>query len=353
MGFGEMFFWCERHDRETLVAERIMLQPRLSHAKTKPLCATGTNEVDVSSYMKIPIRYPILLVALCTVARLSAGPEERYVATTTATDSKKVSLDLFSLESGYVFESDLNHGGSFGKQDSLQTEFDYAHRFLLTGHLYLRLGVSYDRYDFGHTAAPVPVHLQSAAAVIGIDYMHNDDVGAFLWLKPGFYTEEHVGISSFDMPITVGRIFPLQDDTLYLLVGAQSSFLRGGYPVFPFAGIIWIPCNKWRLMFVPPEPRLIYSPTKNLDVWIGGEIAGGSFRTDRDSGIRPTKLNGAQVDYEDYRAGVGLKYSPNNAVTVDLGGGYSIERGFKFHRAGENFRTDPAPYLKLEFKAKF
>ena len=89
----------------------------------------------------------------------------------------------------------------------------------------------------------------------------------------------------------------------------NPPFLRGGYPVFPFAGIIWMPCDKWRLMAVPPEPRLIYSPTKNLDVWLGGEIAGGSFRTDRDNDIRPTKLNGAQVDYEDYRAGVGLKYS--------------------------------------------
>ena len=104
--------------------------------------------------MKIQIRLVAILVGLFSVAGLWAGPEENYIATSTARATKKVSLDLFSLESGYVFESDLNHGGSFGSQDALQTEFDYAHRFLLTGHLYLRLGVSYDRYDFGHTAAP-------------------------------------------------------------------------------------------------------------------------------------------------------------------------------------------------------
>lgn len=303
--------------------------------------------------MKNQIRLFVLLSALFSVAALMAGPESRFFAATTETKTEKVSLDLFNIESGYVFESDLNHGGSFGAQDSLQTQFDYAHRFLLTGNLYLRVGVSYDRYDFGNTAAPVPVHLQSLAGVIGVDYMHGDDVGAFFWIKPGIYTEEHIGISSFDMPITAGRIFKLQDDKLYLLVGAQSSFLRGGYPIFPFAGIIWMPCDKWRLMLVPPEPRLIYSATKDLDVWFGGEIAGGSFRTDDDPGIRPTKLSGAQVDYEDYRVGVGLNYSPSHAISVDLGAGCSIERGFKFHRAGENYRTDPAPYLKLEFKAKF
>ena len=303
--------------------------------------------------MKLQIALATLFVGLFSVAGLWAGPEETYAATSTAREMKPVSLDLFTLESGYVFESDLNHGGSFGSQDSLQTQFDYAHRFLLTGNLYLRVGVSYDRFDFGNTAAPVPVHLQSLAGVIGLDYMHGDDIGAFFWMKPGIYTEEHIGISSFDMPITAGRIFSLQDDKLYLLVGAQSSFLRGGYPVVPFAGIIWMPCDKWQLMAVPPEPRLIYSPTKNLDLWVGGELVGGSFRTDRDNTIRPTKLNGAQVDYEDYRAGVGLVYSPCKNVKLDFGGGCSIERGFKFHRAGENFRSDPAPYLKFEFKAKF
>jgi hypothetical protein len=303
--------------------------------------------------MKIPLRFLTFGFVLFAAAALQAGPEENYTQTTTTTEEKKVSLDLVNVESGYVFESDLNHGGSFGKQDSLQTQFDYAHRILLSGHLYLRLGVSYERYDFGHTSAPVPVHLQSAAAVIGFDYMHNDDVGAFLYVKPGIYTEEHIGINSFDAPITAGRIFVLEQDKLYFLVGGQAAFLRGGYPVFPFAGLIWIPNEKMRLMLVPPEPRFIYSPTKSLDLWIGGEIAGGSFRTDRDPTIRPTKLSGAQVDYEDYRAGVGLVYSPVENIDLDLGGGCSIERGFKFHRAGENFRTDPAPYIKFEFKARF
>jgi hypothetical protein len=303
--------------------------------------------------MNCQIRLLALAIVLSSIATLCAGPEEQYVATSTQKQTEKVSLDLISIETGYVFESDLNHGGSFGKQYEFQNEFDYAHRFLISGNLYLRLGVSFDRYDFGHTDAPVPVHLQSGAGVIGVDYMHGNDVGAFLWVKPGFYTEEHLGISSFDAPITFGQIFVLQEHKLYILVGAQVAFLRGGYPVFPFAGIIWMPCDKLRLMGVLPEPRLIYSPTDKLDLWVGGEVAGGSFRTDNDPTIQPRKLSGAQVDYEDYRAGVGLAYSPCKAVTLDLGGGCAIERGFKFHRAGENFRSDPAPYLKFEFKAKF
>jgi long-subunit fatty acid transport protein len=64
-------------------------------------------------------------------------------------------------------------------------------------------------------------------------------------------------------------------------------------------------------------------------------------------------LSGAQVDFNDYRAGIGVAYSLKENLTVDFGAGYSIQRHFAFHRAGENYRTDPSPYLRLELKATF
>ncbi len=80
---------------------------------------------------------------------------------------------------------------------------------------------------------------------------------------------------------------------------------------------------------------------------------GGSFRTDHDDKILPRKLSGTQVDYSDYRAGLGVTYAPVDAVSVDLGAGYSIQRSFDFNRAGEDYRTTPAPYFRLAIKAKF
>src|SRR5262245_9666759 len=159
--------------------------------------------------MKILIRLFTIVLAVSAMPVVWAGSEEN-LALPTAPKQAEVSLDLLTIDSGYVFESDLNHGGSLGRQYEWQNEFEYAHRFLITGHLYLRLGLDYSRFDFGHTNAPVPVHLQSMAGVIGVDYMHGDDVAAFLWVRPGFYTEEHLGISSFDAPITAGRIFVIQ-----------------------------------------------------------------------------------------------------------------------------------------------
>jgi hypothetical protein len=275
---------------------------------------------------------------------------------TLATAEEKVPIEIFTAASTYVFESDLNHGGSFGSQYELQDRFEYGHRFLVSGNWYLHLGLAYNRFDFGNTDAPVPVHLQSGAGVIGIEYMKGADTGAFLQFRPGFYTEEHIGISSFDCPILLGRFWVLQPDKLYLLTGAYAAFLRGGFPVLPLLGVIWKPNEKLKLMGVLPDPRLIYLVNRQFEVYVGGELAGGSFRTDHhDNFVGPhvAKLSGTQVDYADYRAGGGFTYHLTDAISIDGSGGCAIQRDFKFHRAGENYRTDPAPYLQVALKANF
>lgn len=303
--------------------------------------------------MKKSPRLLLLLSLLFWADPVRASTENESGAKAT----EKVPVDIVETETGYVFESDLNHGGSFGKQDELQNEFEYAHRFLLNGNLYLHLGLAYDRFDFGNTRAPVPDHLQKMAGVIGIDYMHGKDLGAFVQFRPGFYTEDHIGLESFDCPILIGRFFVLQPDKLYVLTAAYASFLRGGLPVIPLVGVVWVPNEKVRLMGVLPEPRVIYSVSEQLDLWVGGELVGGAFRTDHHPEFNNIphvdKLSGTQVDYYDYRAGVGATYSLTDQIALDLGGGYAVQRSFNFHRAGEYYRTDPAPYLRFEIKAKF
>jgi hypothetical protein len=297
----------------------------------------------------------LFLVLLCLAGTGAWGISIRGQVDSMAGDEKPepVSLNLIEMETSYVLGSDLHRSGSFGDQDAIQNFFSYGHRINLNGNLYLHLGIDYTRFDFSTTGAPVPTHLQSVAGVIGVDYMHNNDVGAFIQVKPGFYTEDDFDSASFDAPITLGRIFVLQPDHLYLFTGVNAAFLRGRFPVIPLAGLIWMPDDKWKVLAILPEPRVIYSPNDKMDFWVGGELIGGSFRTDRNDAIVPAKLNGAELDYSEYRVGGGFIYSPCNNVSIDLGGGYSIRREFDFHRADIRYKADGAPYLRVEFKAKF
>jgi hypothetical protein len=303
--------------------------------------------------MKNAARF-LFLVLVCVAFSQARGISIRGEIESIAEEKPEaVSLDLVELESSYVLPSDLHRSGSFGDQDAISNTFSYGHRFLLNGHLYLHVGLDYNRFDFSQTGAPVPTHLQSVAGVIGIDYMHDNDVGAFIQVKPGIYTQDNFDSAAFDAPITLGRIFVLQTDRLYFFAGVNAAFLRGRYPVIPLVGLIWMPDDKWKVLGILPEPRVIYSPNDKWDFWAGGELIGGSFRTDRNNAIVPAKLNGAQVDYSEYRVGGGFIFSPCNNVSIDLGGGYAIRREFDFYRADIRYKVDGAPYLRVEFKAKF
>jgi opacity protein-like surface antigen len=295
----------------------------------------------------------LVTVFFAALAHALAGSVETRFVPDTATE--KTALDLFNLDTSYVFESrlSLNDNNRFGEQDAFQFSVDYAHRFHLTGNIYLHAGVSYSRFDFGESGAPVPGQLQSLAGIIGFDYMVGNDVGAFLQVRPGFYTVEHFDSDTFDAPITLARIWILQEKKLYLLTGVNAAFLRGEYPVLPLVGLIWYPNDQWKVYAVVPEPRIVYLPNEHLGIWLGGQLAGGSFRTPRSDTIFPRRLSGAQLDYSEYRAGAGLDFHLTNSVTLSLAGGYAIERRFNFERAGIDFETDPAPYARVSFNAEF
>ena len=59
-------------------------------------------------------------------------------------------------------------------------------------------------------------------------------------------------------------------------------FCARQYPVLPLVGLVWHFNEHWLLYGVVPEPRLVYMPNKKLDLWVGGQLTGGSFRTERE-----------------------------------------------------------------------
>src|SRR4051794_40930036 len=97
--------------------------------------------------------------------------DKQLRSTTTSTTEEKTALDIFHLDGSYVWGSDIKTRDNYGEQDAIQSEFEYAHRFHLSGNLYLRTGVSYYRFDFGQTLAPLPLHLQSLSMPISVEYM--------------------------------------------------------------------------------------------------------------------------------------------------------------------------------------
>ena len=320
----------------------------------------------------------LLLPALAAATALAATTARAGEATAAVSKNvtrslgteEPVPLNLFQVDSSYVFSSRFDttqFGGSsgrpprsYGRQDEYHFDVEYARRIplgLFDNRLYLKLGANYERFDFGKTFAPLPTSLQSATGTIALEYVVQGRPAVYLETKPGvFYSDAHdITLGSVDAPTVLAVTFPITKN-VFGIAGVRGSVLAR-YPVLPIGGFVWVITKKARLEAIPPEPRLIYSFSEKLDVFLGGELLGDAYRRDRNNNARPQerRYNNGVIDYSEERVGAGLTYSPTKQIDIDLTGGYSINRDFNYYRGpGKNFRTDSgAPYAKISVKAEF
>jgi hypothetical protein len=120
-------------------------------------------------------------------------------------------------------------------------------------------------------------------------------------------------------------------------------------------GVRWQLAEDWTLMLVPPEPRIIYSFDKNLQVYAGLDIKGINARVGDSFGTvrgRPT-LDNALLNLTEIRAGAGVTYKVLGSIALNLEGGYMVYRRYDFFRANFHMSSEPAPYVQFSVNGSF
>jgi hypothetical protein len=262
------------------------------------------------------------------------------------------SHDLFSSETTYTFDSDFKES-KLGHGDSLYNDFSYDHRFLITGKWYFRVGVEYERHDFGGSDNGLPDHLQAAYGHLAFEYVVKDHAGAGIEIDPGAYFQDNVTGDAFDIPWKIFVSFPLKKDKIFGVIGLGGAIYQDPV-VAPGGGIIWLFSDHLRLEGVFPKPALVYQPNDDWQFRLLGELYYQSYRTDDViTPERKLQLHNAVVQYNEDRAGVQAKYSGFKPFAIIAGAGCTIVRDFDFFRASQAKRTEPAPYVRLSIEAKF
>jgi hypothetical protein len=265
---------------------------------------------------------------------------------------------IFRVTSSYVFDSDFIRGHD-AHGDAWSKDFELGYRMPISlpwpsrenGGWYLRLGARYQRYDFDNEGGlPIPNTLQSAAGVVALEYLVDGRRAILLSAEPGVYFEHEITSGAFDVPVKIALPIELNDSFAFV-VGASYAALRS-YPILPIVGFNWRINDQWTIRAIPPDPRIIYAPSDKLNFWVGGELAGGSFRTDSRE-VHPSSLNGAVLTYSDWRVGAGITCR-HDFLTLEVSGGYSFDRKFDYYRVEKGFETDGgAPYAAIEVQAAF
>jgi hypothetical protein len=216
----------------------------------------------------------------------------------------------------------------------------------------LRLGADYERFDFSlHNAPQLPDTLQSVSGVIALEYMVNNDAAFMIETRPGVYFQQKINTGSFDAPTNIAMGYPIfGGDKFYLIAGVTVSALSA-YPVLPIGGVLWHINDKWDLRAYLPDPRLVYQCCSHFELWAGGELVGGAYKTDNRI-VKPETLSGTTVTYDEVRAGAGFTWKAK-PLTIDFGAGYTIQSEFDYSRAVQNYSAHPAPYIRLTARLDF
>src|SRR5260370_23382646 len=165
------------------------------------------------------IRLFCISLFLSPAASAVAGPPT-YEAQPAPSPAEENSRELFDYELDYTGGSNFyDVNGNFGHGDSLYNDFSYAHRFLITGKWYFRAGVEYERLDFGGTDNGLPDHLQTAHALLALEYVVHAHAGAGIEIDPGLFFQNDVHGNDFDIPAKAFVTFPLKKDKIFAVAG--------------------------------------------------------------------------------------------------------------------------------------
>jgi hypothetical protein len=260
----------------------------------------------------------------------------------------------FSAKYSFAFGSQAyTGGGNFGSISEQYNKVHYVISPQVEEGILLRIGAEWERFSFGvPSGTPLPNTLQSTALVIGTDITLSDQWFLRMEITPGIYSDfRDISFDDVNMPFVIGASYVVDQRLLWVLGLSINPRRESPFPVLPGAGVRWQFADQWVLNFILPEPRLEYLATPGLTLFAGGEMKGGTFQVS-DSYVVPA-LNNATLDYTEYRLGGGLEWKVNPSISVEVQGGYVVDRDFKFHRNDVKIETDPAPYAQIGLKATF
>jgi Domain of unknown function (DUF6268) len=250
----------------------------------------------------------------------------------------------FDLNSTYTFGSRIEKAANLGSQAEYRYELQALRDFHITGDYYLQLGVDYERVDFSRSNSIFPNSFTSLSGEVMFSYWSGDDFFPVIRLEPGlYYTRDHITRNSFDVPIRITPGFKVTD-SLYVILGCSVDSFSNPI-VFPVGGFNWKINDQFNFRAVFPRPRFSYTPNKQLEIYLGAELLGDSYRN---GPTNDRRTNNAILQYEEERAGLGISYTLRKGIDFEAVAGWTFQREFDYIRSGPVFNGKGAPYFKLD-----
>jgi len=262
------------------------------------------------------------------------------------------------LDAVYSYVGDAHTRGAglnSGEVDEQSADVKYVVSPQVNKDLLLRYGVEWQRFSFDVPEnSAVPRTLQQASAVLGFDYQVADEWLMRVEVEPGIYGDfENINWRDFDAPLVIGGIYLRSADVQWFL--GMRIDVRCEYPVLPVAGVRWKLSDEWTLNLMLPSPRVEYQVNDRLTLYAGTGIEAGTFAAGETFGSDhgEPKLNGAIVDFLEFRLDAGASWKLTPSVSIEAEAGYMPYRQFDFFNPDIEYLSHNAPYGQIACHARF
>ncbi len=215
-----------------------------------------------------------------------------------------------------------------GKVGLITAASEYSYQIKAFGKLPVQFAVATKYIGIDNsTAVKLPGRLTSFGMGVEttLPFFNLDKTYFTIGLAPSFFTDNwNFRSESFHL---IQRYFMIYqpNEKLTLVCGAEYS---PGFkaPVSPIVGLIYRPNDRLTFNLIPDNPEIAYALNDKWTVFAQGAYVSDEYK------VTQNNLKNVVLDYNEIRAGTGLKYSPNKNIEASLALGSAFERSIVYRQ---------------------
>ncbi len=218
------------------------------------------------------------------------------------------------LDSYARFMPSIGAKSQSGKVGIISSASEYNYQIKAFDKIPIEFGVisKYVGID-NSTAVKLPARLTTVSfgAETTLPFFNFDKTYFTIGIAPSFFTDNwNFRSESFHLNQRYFMIYqPNEKLTLICGVDYTPGFKA---PVSPIAGLIYKPNNKLTFALIPPNPEIAYALSDKWTVFAQGGYVGDEYK------VTQNNLKNVVLDYNELRAGAGVRYSLNKNIEGSL-----------------------------------
>lgn len=232
----------------------------------------------------------------------------------------------WNVDAYYRYMPSSNADSQDGDVSLMRTEEDINYTYKAFGKLPIEFSIKNEYVGIENTTAVVlPAHLTGVG--FGIEttfpFFNVDKTYWRVAVNPSFYSDDYTFDSSaFRIPVQTFLIHqPNEKLTLIAGVAINPDF---DTEVGPILGVIYKANDRLLFNLVPRRPTIFYKLNDRLTIFAEGGFNSGEYE------VTKGNLKTAVLKYNDYHAGLGLKYKINKNIEASVSGGGVFGRSLRY-----------------------